>query len=212
MPYDFEADVQLLRAVLSTAAHDLGGLSSALALRTDVLAGALASADEQALRAVVDELHSLGRQLRVLRGPQGADALAPAGGRTLVEWLALVERFGRPLLGRGGALEGSVDDGAFSGARAAEQGHALLVAVLAYCHEVRERRGARSVTVHLIGRRVADGLELSLRAAWGEGVAGGDAPVVRRWLTHARDVVTAAGGAWEETNDGEMIVMRAPVC
>jgi hypothetical protein len=210
MPYDFEAETQLLREVLSTAAHDLGGLSSALALRVDVLAGSLPAADDAALRAVAGEVRSLGRQLRVLRGPQGGDTLAPAGGRSLAEWYALVERFGRPLLGRGASMRGSVGDGAFSGAHASERAYALLLSVLACCRALRERRGARPVSVALRVSSVPAAVEVAMDVEWGEGLAGDDDAAVQRWLTLARETATAAGVAWDGSNGGDAIVMRAP--
>lgn len=210
MPYDFEADAQLLREVLSTAAHDLGGLSSALSLRADVLAGSLPAADEGAIRAVADEIRSLGRQLRMLRGPQGGDTLAPAAGRSFAEWFALAERFGRPLLGRGGALRGTIDDGAFDGARGTEGAYALLLAVLACCRMVRARRGVRSVDLHLLVRREPAAVEVTIRLTWGDGSAGGEDAVVTRWLAHARDVATGGGLSWDVSDGGDTIVMRAP--
>lgn len=209
MPYDFEAEAQLLRQVLSTAAHDLGGLSSALALRADVLAGGIPAADEAALRGVAAEVRALGRQLRVLRGPVGDDALAPAGGRTLAEWLALVERFGRPLLGRGGALAGSAGDGAFGGPAAAAQFHALLLVVLAYCRAVGDRRGARAVQLDLRVLSLPPAVEVTLRVRWGAGDEPADREAGARWLAHAAHLAREGGLAWEPTDGGDTVVVRA---
>jgi hypothetical protein len=210
MPYDFEADAQLLRDVLSTAAHDLGGLSSALSLRADVLTGTLPAADEGAIRAVADEMRSLGRQLRVLRGPQGGETLAPAAGRSFAEWFSLAERFGRPVLGRGGALRGTIDDGAFDPTHETERAYALLLAVLACCRAARARRGTRTVDLHLRVHREPSAVVVTMRLAWGDGREGDEPAEVRRWLAHAQEVATAAGLSWDGSEGGDSIVLRAP--
>lgn len=89
-----------MRDVLGAAAHDIGGLASALALRAEVLA----SADGRALASIADELRQLGRQLRQLRGPGGGELLAPTATGNIPSILTLVERFGRGALGRGVSL------------------------------------------------------------------------------------------------------------
>ena len=205
MPYDFEADVQLLQGVLSTAAHDLGGLSSALGLRADAMSASLASADAAALRAVTEEARRLGRQLRRLRGPHvgstGNNSLAPAGERRLSEWITLLQRFGGPVLGRGVVLEPSAGDGMMG----AEVEHALTFGALALFHAVRETRGDQSVVVAVRADCVrdahaADVVDVTIDVRWS-----GSAPLgelaANRWYLHARSVVERQGLVWHA--DGE---------
>ncbi len=197
MPYDFEADAQLLRAMLGTAAHDLGGVSSALALRADVLAAALPPDDVAALRGVVDHVRALGRQLRRLRGPAGGNNFAPASERALPEWIALIERFGGPVLGRGIELRTSSNAGSITPGTE----HALTFGVLALFHAVREARDEQSVTVEVDAQGSDEGLEVTVRHRWAS--APPSFPLADRWSAHARDLVTRAGLSWDEGDDGD---------
>lgn len=207
MPYDFEADALLLRAILGTAAHDLGGVASALALRVDVLATTLPAEDVAALRGVVDHLRAVGRQLRRLRGSSGGSSFVPAREKTLAEWCALLERFGAPLLGRGIELRTSCNDGAIS----TETEQALTYAVLAEFQSLRERREASErsgvkVAVHAEGN--ADAFLLTLTTSWSDGEP---APVEDdRWRRHARSLVTAASLSWDESRQGELRIRGHP--
>ncbi|MEP7380958.1 MAG: hypothetical protein ABI910_04690 [Gemmatimonadota bacterium] len=197
MPYDFEADAQLMRAMLGTAAHDLGGVSSALALRADVLASALPPEDVAALRGVVDHVRALGRQLRRLRGPAGGSNFAPASERALPEWIALIERFGGPVLGRGIELRTSCNAGTI---RPGTE-HALTFGVLALFHAVREARDEQTVTVEVDARSSDAGIEVTVRQQWASPPP--ILPLDDRWSAHARDVVTRAGLSWEQGDQGD---------
>lgn len=117
-PRDLEAE--LLRAVLSTTAHDLGGLASALSLRADVLERVATTSASTALRRIADELRTLGHDVRAFRSAEGGDTLSPARSGSLQQWLARVQRYGRPLLPRGSTLDGSVPDIVLEAATALE--------------------------------------------------------------------------------------------
>lgn len=203
MPYDFEADALLLRAILGTAAHDLGGVASALALRADVLAASLSADDVAALRGVVDHLRAVGRQLRRLRGSAGGSSFVPAREKTLTEWCALLERFGAPLLGRGIELRASCNEGAIS----AETEQALTYGMLALFQALREGREEREgtrVVVTLRAEASTDALVVTVQIN-GDTARGDD-----RWRTHARSVVTAASLAWEALDEGELRISGRP--
>lgn len=212
MPYDFEADALILRTILGTAAHDLGGVASALALRTDVLAATLAPGDVEAMRGVVEHLRALGRQLRRLRGTAGGSAFAPAREKTLAEWCALLDRFGGPVLGRGIELRVSCNEGSIS----PETEQALTYGMLALFQSLREARessDAQQVVVSLqadvVGAaRDAPSLALAVRTTWGEkhpAERGGD-----RWLAHARAVITAASLSWEGDDISDVRISGRP--
>lgn len=133
---DSALEAELLRNVLDTVTHDLGGLSSALALRADVMQRSAPGAAANACSAIANELRSLGGQLRELSGKRGAGALAPTPSGSLERWFALVTRFGQPLLGRGVALRGEIEDRNV-GATATYE---LAFITLAMLHAVRERQ------------------------------------------------------------------------
>lgn len=204
MHYDFEADTQLLRAMLGTAAHDLGGVASALALRVDVLAPSLPSADAAGLRGVVEHVRTLGRQLRRLRGAAGGSNLAPARERSLTEWLSLLERFGGPILGRGMALRMTCDAGSI----APEAEHSLTYGVLALFSALHELRDEQSATIELRAESEADQLQVTVRVSWGS-----NPPVIdrdARWWAHARDVITRAALSWDDADDAEVRIAARP--
>lgn len=127
-------EAELLRNVLDTVTHDLGGLSSALALRADVMQRSAPSAAADACSAIAGELRSLGAQLREMSGPRGPGTLSPTPTGSLRRWFALIMRFGQPLLGRGVALRGEVDDVNIGSAAA----HELIYIVLALLHALRD--------------------------------------------------------------------------
>lgn len=80
----------LYRDALRSVIHDLGGVTAALGLRVEVLARRSDPSDAVALQGLVQQLRRLHRTLRLLRGPDGADALAPSRVATAAEWWELV--------------------------------------------------------------------------------------------------------------------------
>lgn len=107
-PREGALEAALLRKVLDTVAHDLGGLASALALRADVMRHVAPEVSATACTAISNELRMLGAQLRELSGPRGGDTLSPTRAGSLEHWFGLLTRFAQPLLGRGAALRGQV--------------------------------------------------------------------------------------------------------
>lgn len=212
MRYDFEADALILRTILGTAAHDLGGVASALALRTDVLAASLSPSDAAAMRDVVEHLRSLGRQLRRLRGTAGGSSFAPAREKTLTEWCALLDRFGGPVLGRGIELRASCNDGSI----APETEQALTYGMLALFQSLREGRESRDAEQVVVALRAdvtatdgeAPSLVLTVRTTWGANAP--DARREDRWLAHARAVIAAAGLSWEGEGDSDVRISGRP--
>ncbi len=207
MPYDFEADALLLRAMLGTAAHDLGGVASALALRADVVASTLPPGDVAAIRGVAEHVRSLGRQLRRLRGTAGGSNLAPARERTLTEWVALLERFGGPTLGRGIELRASCNEGPLSAATEQCLTYGML-ALFTSLREAREAAAASGVVVTLRADSTADALELTLRVTWGADAPAW--PLADRWWAHSREVVTSGALEWDESDGGVVRIVGRP--
>lgn len=125
-------EAELLRGVLSTTAHDLGGLASALSLRADVIELDAASEAGSALRRIATELRTLGHDVRAFRSSEGGDTLSPTRSGSLVEWLAGVMRYGRPVLPRGSTLDGVAPDATIEASAA----HELTYIALAVLHHI----------------------------------------------------------------------------
>ncbi len=140
-----ELEAELLRNVLDTATHDLGGLGSALALRADVMQRSAPSAAATACSAIATELRSLGGQLRAISDPRGGGALSPAPLGSLQSWLSLISRFGQPLVGRGVVFNCELDDARVSSTAAYE----LTYIVLAVLHALRESETPAHTEVRL---------------------------------------------------------------
>lgn len=132
-PREGVLEAELLRDVLDTVAHDLGGLASALALRADVMPHVAPEVSATACTAIANELRILVAQLREIGGPRGGDTLSPSRAGSLASWFELLSRFAQPLLGRGVALRGEV--------RAVQVGstaaHELTYLALAMLHAFR---------------------------------------------------------------------------
>lgn len=153
-----------MRDVLGTAAHDIGGLASALALRAETLA----SADGQALASIANELRQLGRQLRQLRGPGGGEILAPTATGNIPSILALVERFGRGALGRGVSLVVHPVDQVVPPAA----GDALTYGLLAVLRALRDAELERPAVVHIeAAGHAPDAVRITVRVAGADGSA-----------------------------------------
>lgn len=131
-----QVEVTLLRAVLETAAHDLGGLSGALSMHTDALQLGAAGQGLAPVQGISAEIRTLGRQLRELRGPVGGAALAPSRAGLLPNWMARTLRFGRAHLPRGTAFEGELSETTLSVSD--ESAHALTFVVFALLRELHD--------------------------------------------------------------------------
>ncbi len=170
-------EAELLRNVLDTVTHDLGGLSSALALRADVMQRSAPSAAADACSAIAGELRSLGAQLREMSGPRGPGTLSPTPTGSLRRWFALITRFGQPLLGRGVALRGEVDDVNIGSAAA----HALTYIVLALLHALRDGHTPMHTLIRIASERRDHAIAIRISLYDGE---------------QPRPVAEDAGNAW----------------
>ncbi len=198
-------EAELLRNVLDTVAHDLGGLSSALALRVDVMQATAPSASVEAYRAIADELRALGSQLRAFRETRGGDTLSSPRAGSVAQWFSLLSRFAQPLLGRGVALRGNVDD-VHVGATAV---HELTYIALAMLHAVRERSGSGHAEIRVASERNEHGVTIRLT------MGGGNAPshfaevAESRWWRWALE--RAAGARIGVRSEGAQVELHVPV-
>jgi hypothetical protein len=71
-PLDLSAEnAELNRDVISTLAHELGGIASALDLRAAAMARSIPDQDLVALREIAEEVRMATRAARFARGPDG---------------------------------------------------------------------------------------------------------------------------------------------
>ncbi|MCC6927619.1 MAG: hypothetical protein IT359_01400 [Gemmatimonadaceae bacterium] len=188
----------LLRNVLGAAAHDLGGLSSALALRSELFP----MEQGAPLAAIARELRSLGQQLRAVRGVHDAEFAAPERVGALPTVFALLSRFGRAALGSGFALECRASDVAVT----APHAEAITFGFLSLLHAVRESDVARPSHVTIDAEwptpEHPTQLRISLRLVTAEGAAVALPPDSSPWVAFAERTFTDAGLARvRPTND-----------
>jgi hypothetical protein len=115
--------------VFSVVVHELGGLSSALALRADALRGVLPDADARALRSLAEQARDLSRLLRLLRGPVGEGMLAPSREVSLDSWWKLIAPLAAHALPRGVRLHSTFQVSSMPPGCATALTYLLLLAV-----------------------------------------------------------------------------------
>ncbi len=107
--FDSAEAAQLQRDVIATVLHDLGSVTSALALRVDARTTHLERRDAQAVAALTEQLRDAVRPLVWLRGSPGRGALAPARSVDVAFWWHHVEQVSLNLLPRGSRMHVVVD-------------------------------------------------------------------------------------------------------
>ena len=175
--------IELARDALSSVAHELGGIATALDLRASVISGAVSAQDVAALRALVEELKFATRAVRLVRGSEGSGALNPAKRQSLADWWRLSSRFVSTVLPRGVSVDARVDEGTLD----AEQASALTWLLLAACKElaVRGIRTPSSVAVR-VKTNDGDGPTVALEIDSGTLTSGGDD--AGRWARYAMEL------------------------
>lgn len=94
----------LLRRGITVATHDLVGIATAMELRLDPADRPLEAKDRDALRQLATQLRDATRTLRLLKGPDDDDALAPTRTIALSEWWRLCARLASTTLPRGSRI------------------------------------------------------------------------------------------------------------
>jgi hypothetical protein len=151
-PLDLSAEnAELNRDVISTLAHELGGIASALDLRAAAMARSIPEQDLGALREIAEEVRMATRAARFARGLDGSGMLNPMRRQSLDEWWRLSGRFTASVLPRGVAVEPSFGDLTLT----AEQASILTWIWLAGCKELSERGLTTPTTVSLTAERSA---------------------------------------------------------
>lgn len=135
-PQDLSAEAaELNRDLLSSLAHELGGIASALDLRAAAMARTLPDQDTTALRDIAEEVRLATRAARFARGADGFGMLNPMRRQSLEEWWRLTSRFTGAVLPRGVQVEPQFAPVQMTAA----QGSALTWIWLAGCKEIAER-------------------------------------------------------------------------
>lgn len=163
--------------IFAVLIHELGGQSSALALRADVLGAGLSPADLLALRTLAEQGRDMSRLLRLLRGPLGDGLLAPARELAVADWWRLVTPLVSHALPRGMRLLPSFEISTVPPSSATTLTYLILVALRALGTASTSVRGDFSVTL----RESPDGalhcdLLMTVASAWH-----GSTPSPSRW-------------------------------
>lgn len=148
---------ELTRDILSVLAHELGGIASALDLRTHVISTAISETDLKALRDLTEELRTTTRTIRLVRGTDGSGNLNPGRNQTVADWWKTASRFVAHTLPRGTALEAHFSEAELPAA----QSSVLLWLLLAACKDIAER-GLKTPCTMRVSNPSAGGSGLTL--------------------------------------------------
>ena len=174
--------MELARDALSSVAHELGGIATALDLRASVISGAVSAQDVAVLRSLVEELKFATRAVRLVRGPDGSGTLNPARRQSLADWWRLTSRFVSNVLPRGVSVDAGIEDGTLD----AEQASALTWFLLSACKElaVRGIRTPSSVAVRVVTSDGGPTMALEIDS----GTLSSDGDESRRWTRYANEL------------------------
>ena len=199
-PWDLTAEsAELNRDVISTLAHELGGIASALDLRAAAMARSIPEPDLVALRDIAEEVRMATRAARFARGPDGNGMLNPMRRQSLEDWWRLTGRFTASVLPRGVAVEPHFSEAHLT----TEQASALAWIWLAACKQLSERGFRTPATVRLSGGPGVDGAVASLGAETDADHVGAPAKATLRWSRYAAKVAKELGidpPEWELDN------------
>ena len=199
---DFTAEgVELNRDVLSSLAHELGGIASALDLRAAAMARSIAREDLAALRDIAEEVRMSTRAARFARGSDGSGMLNPTRRQSLEDWWKLTGRFTATVLPRGVLVEPRFTPAHLT----ADQGSALTWIWLAACKEIAERGLLTPATLVLRGGAEESNTAVALRAELGVDRLPVAEASTSRWSRYAARIGKELGvraTPWERDDSG----------
>lgn len=169
------------------AAHELGGISSALSLNADTH-DPVSVQSHRAMRTISHEVRALGKLLHELQPDDSRNARA-AGELSLRSWFDELMRVTAALLGTNVALRDEIGAGSIH----ARDNRSWSVTVLALCLDIRDRRCASPITVTITSAQTKTTTHVRLLVA---SRSGGRSPLRKqasRWQAIARRA--AARGA-----------------
>lgn len=199
--------VELNRDVLSSLAHELGGIASALDLRAAAMSRTLPDQDMTALRDIAEEVRLATRAARFARGADGFGMLNPMRRQSLEEWWRLTGRFTGAVLPRGVQVEPLFTEAQIT----ATQASALTWLWLAGCKEISERGITAPATIFLKGGTGA-GSTVTLVAELDRQRVEETNGITSRWSNYAARIareVSVTPPAW--TFDDDMVRWRVTI-
>lgn len=198
---------ELNRDVLSSLAHELGGIASALDLRAAAMSRTIPDQETSALRDIAEEVRLATRAARFARGSDGFGILNPMRRQSLDDWWKITCRFTGSVLPRGVHVEPHFSEAQLT----ADEASATTWIWLAACKDIAERGLTTPARISLKGSR-------------GSGDAGGGVTLLAevdrqnipslngeksRWQRYAARIAKGAGvksPSWEV--DGEVVRWR----
>jgi hypothetical protein len=194
---------ELHRDVLSVVAHELGGIASALDLRTAAMSKAIAERDLAALSELVEQLRVAIRAVRFVRGTDGSGILNPGRLQSLSEWWKFAERLTSVVLPRGVQVDARLLDAHLNAAQAS----GLTWVWLAACKQVAESGIKTPCTVTLRSDPAGHGSrEVTLVAEVDSERLPSENGATSRWARYAEKVARDCGiavNSWE--HDGSVV-------
>jgi hypothetical protein len=142
---------ELHQDVLSSLAHELGGIASALDLRAAAMSRTIPEQDTTALRDIAEEVRMATRAARFARGSDGFGMLNPMRRQSLDEWWRLTSRFTAAVLPRGVQVEPRFGEAQLT----ALQASSLTWLWLAACKEIGEKGLTTPASIVLQGSGTA---------------------------------------------------------
>lgn len=139
--------VELNRDVLSSLAHELGGIASALDLRAAAMSRTIPDQETTALRDIAEEVRLATRAARFARGADGFGILNPMRRQSLDDWWKITGRFTASVLPRGVHVEAHFSEGQLT----AQEASAMTWIWLAACKDIVERGLASPARIVLRG-------------------------------------------------------------
>lgn len=192
---------ELNRDVLSSLAHELGGIASALDLRAAAISRTIPDQETSALRDIAEEVRLATRAARFARGSDGFGILNPMRRQSLEDWWKVTCRFTATVLPRGVHVEPHFSEAQLTAGEAS----AMTWIWLAACKDIVEKG-------------LTTPARIVLRGSGGGGEVGGatllaeldrqSAPslngIKSRWERYAARIAKGAGvkaPSWELTNE-----------
>ena len=196
-------NAELNRDVISTLAHELGGIASALDLRAAAMSRSIPEEDLLALREITEEVRMATRAARFARGMDASGMLNPLRRQSLEDWWKLTRRFTASVLPRGVTIEPHFTDAQLT----AWQASVLSWIWLAGCKEIAERGLIPPVRLMLQGgtSKTSDASLTLLAEIDGSRIVDSSA-ASDRWSRHAARLAKVIGvkpPSWER-EDGKV--------
>ena len=210
--WDLSAEyAELNRDVISTLAHELGGIASALDLRAAAMSRSIPEQDLLALREITEKVQIATRAARFARGMDSSGMLNPMRRQSLEDWWRLTRRFTAGVLPRGVEVEPHFTEVHLTAAQAS----ALTWIWLAGCKEIGERGLVTPARLVLHGGAGENGSNsVSVLAELDADRLGTASNSGERWSRHAARLAKALGvqpPSWERDGGKVRWVCVVPV-